>query len=143
METTKIKRSGLLALCPVANILALLGAAVIALHLALRHDHALMRRLSEGVVQPLHHRLARLTAPIPFSLAEALIAALSIAVLVYIIYEVSGIIRKRGKGRRLYRLFMRLAALGLVIYAGFCLLWGVYYYGDDFIAKSGLVMEDI
>ena len=143
METTKIKRRGLLALCPVANILALLGAAVIALHLALRHDHALMRRLSEDVVQPLHHRLARLTAPIPFSLAEALIAALSIAVLVYIIYEVSGIIRKSGKGRRLYRLFIRLAALGLVIYAGFCLLWGVYYYGDDFIAKSGLVMEDI
>ena len=23
------------------------------------------------------------------------------------------------------------------------MLWGVYYYGDDFIAKSGLVMEDI
>jgi hypothetical protein len=30
-----------------------------------------------------------------------------------------------------------------MVYAGFCLLWGVYYYGDDFIEKSGLVMEDI
>ena len=143
METTTKKKRGLFALCPAAHVLALLGAAVIALHLALRHDHALMCRLSENLVQPLHHFLARLTAPIPFSLAEMLIALLSAATLVYIIYEIAGLIRRGGRGRRLYRLLMRLAALTLVIYAGFCVLWGVYYYGDDFIAKSGLVMEDI
>ena len=143
MDTTTKKKSSLFALCPAAHIIALLGAAVIALHLALRHNHALMRSLSDGLVQPLHHRLAQLTAPIPFSLAEALIALLSVTTLVYIIYEISGLIRRGGKGRRLYRLLMRLAALGLAVYAGFCVLWGVYYYGDDFIAKSGLVMEDI
>ena len=62
METTTKKRSGLFALCPAAHVIALLGAAVIALHLALRHNYALMRRLSDGFVQPLHHRLAQLTA---------------------------------------------------------------------------------
>ena len=131
------------AVCPAAHLLALLGAAVIALHLALRHNYALMRSLSESFVQPLHRFLARLTAGIPFSLAEMLIAALAIAVIVYIIYEVRRLIRNSGKGRRLYRLWMRLLALGLVIYAGFCMLWGVYYYGDGFIDKSALVMEEI
>ena len=143
METIQTKKRGWFALCPAAHLLALLGAAVIALHLALRHDHALMSRLSDNYIQPLHHRLARLTAHIPFSLAEALIAVLAVGTIVYIIYEISGLIRKSGKGRRLYRLFMRLAALCLALYAGFCLLWGVYYYGDDFIAKSGLVTENI
>ena len=51
METTTKKRGGLFALCPAAHVIALLGAAVIALHLALRHNYALMRRLSDGFVQ--------------------------------------------------------------------------------------------
>ena len=40
-------------------------------------------------------------------------------------------------------MLLRLLALGLSVYAGFCLLWGVYYYGDDFLAKSGLKSEAI
>ncbi len=138
-----LKKRGLFILCPAAHLFALLGAAVIALFLAVRHNYALMRQLSDGFVQPLHHGLAKLTSFVPFSLAEMLIAALSVTASVYIIYEILSLIRKKGKGRRLYRLFMRLAALALVLYAGFCLLWGVYYYGDGFIDKSGLVMEDI
>ena len=37
METVQTKKRGWFALCPAAHLLALLGAAVIALHLALRH----------------------------------------------------------------------------------------------------------
>ena len=143
METKTVKKHSLFALCPAAHLIALLGALVIALHLLFRHDSERMRALSEGFVQPLHHRLAALTAPLPFSLAELLIALLIVAVIVYIIFEVSGLVRSGEKGRRLYRMLMRLAALGLAVYAGFCLLWGVYYYGDDFVEKSGLVMADI
>lgn len=144
METTTKKRglAAMLRLCPLAHAL-LLSAAGIGLFWLVRGDTALMRRVSLGFVQPLHHSLARVTAPLPFSLAEALIALLSLGVLVYIIYEIVALIRRPGRGARLYRMLVRLLALGLSVYALFCLLWGVYYYGDDFAARSGLTDEAI
>ena len=146
MKKTAVKKRGLsaiFALCPAAHSLALLGALIIAAHFALRQNRALMRRLSEGLVQPLHRVLAVLTARLPFSLAEFLYAAAIAGALVYIIYEIVQLIRKGEQGRRLYRMIVRLAAAGLSIYALFCLLWGVYYYGDDFVEKSGLSIEEI
>ena len=135
--------AAIFALCPAAHVLALLGALGIGAHLALRHRAALMRRLSAGWVQPLHHRLAELTAKLPFSLAEFLYAAVIAGTLVYIILELVRLIGRKGRLIRLYRLLMRLAALCLAVYALFCLLWGTYYYGDDFVEKSGLRMEEI
>ena len=146
MKTTTDNKRGLAALftlCPVAHIVALLSACVIALHLLLRHNHALMRRLSAGAIHPLHQRMAVLTGYVPFSLAELLYAILIVGGIVYITFEILRIIHRPGKLWRLYRLLMRLIALALCIYALFCLLWGVYYYGDDFEAMSGLETRPI
>ncbi len=140
METRTAKKRGLaaiFALCPAAFVLALSGAGLISLFFALRHRQDLMRRLSLGVVQPLHHRLAKLSAALPFSLAEWLYALVIVGALVYIIFELLQL-RRPGRSARLWRLVVRLTALGLDVYALFCLLWGVYYYGDDFLARSGL-----
>ncbi len=140
METRAVKKRGpaaIFALCPLAHVLALLGAGFIALFLALRHRPGLMQRLSLRIVQPLHHRLARLTAALPFSLAEWLYALVIGGVMLYILFELSRITLP-GRGARLRRLAVRLLALALDVYALFCLLWGVYYYGDDFLARSGL-----
>ncbi|MBQ8994247.1 MAG: DUF3810 domain-containing protein, partial [Oscillospiraceae bacterium] len=41
-------------------------------------------------------------------------------------------------GRRLFLLTVTVLCIGLTFSALFCLLWGVYYYGDDFAAHSGL-----
>lgn len=141
MEKTAVKKRGLaaiFALCPAAHVIALLGGGLIALFLALRHDGALMQTLSARFVQPLHHALARVTAHLPFSLAEWLYAFAIGGTTTYIIYEIAMLISRPERLWRFYRLCMRLAALVLIIYALFCLLWGVYYYGDDFIARSGL-----
>lgn len=146
MKNTAVKKRGLpaiFALCPVAHLLALLGGLGIAAHLLTRRNIGLTRRLSAGFVQPLQRRLALQTAKLPFSLAEWLYALVIGGTLVYIIYELAQLIRKGERGRRLYRLLMRLIALGLCVYALFCLLWGTYYYGDDFVEKSGLQMEEI
>ena len=140
MEKSTVKKSGpaaIFALCPAAWLLALPGAGLIALFFALRDDRALMRLLSARVVQPLHHRLARMSAALPFSLAEWLYAMVIGGTLVYIIVVLLRL-RQPGRAARLWRLLVRLAALALDVYALFCLLWGVYYYGDDFIARSGL-----
>ena len=146
MEKSLVKKRGpaaIFALCPAAHVIALLGGSVVALFFALRHDTEKMRFLSLNLVQPLHRVLARLTARLPFSLSEWLYAAVIGATLLYIAAELVLLVRRPARLRRLYRLFMRLAALGLGVYALFCLLWGVYYYGDDFIARSGLELHDI
>jgi hypothetical protein len=146
MENTAVKKRGpaaIFALCPIAHLIALLGAGGIALFLTLRHDRALMQELSLRAVQPVHHALARLTAVLPFSLSEWLYALVIGGTLVYIIVDLVLLLRRPGRPARLYRLLMRLTALVLGVYALFCLLWGVYYYGDDFIARSGLRMDEI
>ncbi len=146
MKNTAVKKRGpaaIFALCPLAHALALAGGIVVALFLLLRRNRPLMSALSTGFVQPLHHSLARLTARLPFSLAEWLYAAAIAGTLVYIIFELAQFFLRPERAARLYRLCMRLAALALGVYALFCLLWGVYYYGDDFIARSGLRQGEI
>ena len=146
MNNTTVKKRGpaaIFALCPWAHALALLGSLAIGAHLVLRRNTAVMRRLSAGFVQPVHRILAALTAKLPFSLAEFLYALVIGGTLIYVAAEIVRLIGRDGRGRRLYRLLIRLLALGLAIYALFCTLWGVYYYGDDFVEKSGLAMEEI
>lgn len=146
MEKSAVKKRGLaaiLALCPAAHLIVLLGGGFIALFIALRDNRVLMQRLSANVVQPLHHALARLTALLPFSLAEWLYAAFLGGAVLYIFTELVLLLLRPGRLIRLYRLLVRLAALGLGVYALFCLLWGVYYYGDDFIARSGLKTGEV
>ena len=146
MKDTAVKKRGpaaIFALCPAAHILALSGGGIVILFLALRADKPLMSALSVNFVQPLHHSLAELTARLPFSLAEWLYALAIAGTIVYIIYELVLVFRRPERLKRLYRLLVRLAALTLCVYALFCLLWGVYYYGDDFIARSGLKHSEI
>ena len=120
-QTTK---NSIFRLAPGRHVLLLVSAAVIAAHLLTRRSHALNRRLSERFVRPLHRALSQASARLPFSLAELLIGLAAISLIVYII-------------------FITLASAGLAVYAGFCLLWGVYYYGDDFAAQSGLKSEPV
>ena len=78
--------------------------------------------------------------------AAELIWAVGIAaVLILLPQTVYRMFRPGGRLRRtiLYRRIMGLAAAGLAVYAGFCLLWGVNYYGDSFSDKSGIQAEPV
>ena len=146
METKTREKRGLaaiFALCPRRHVLLLVSAGLIALHLALRRRHEWMAWLSEKAVRPLHRALGSLNDHVPFSVAELLIALAVIAALVYIIYQIIRLFRGGEKGRRLYRTLITLVSGGLTVYALFCLLWGVYYYADDFAARSGFVNEPV
>lgn len=125
-------------ICPVAHCAALAAIMIIALHLATRHNHALMVRLSQDVVRPVHMWLAQLCANTQASVAEIIIAALVVLVVARLVYGAVRLLRRKSCAKRVYRLIMGLLAGASVAYAGFCLLWGVYYYGDDFISQSGL-----
>ena len=146
MDNTKTKKmnfKALYRLCPGVHWLALVSALLILLHLATRGNHQLMVWLSENLVRPVHGLLAWLCSYAPFSVAELVICLAVIGTVVYIIYEIVRLIRRPEKLRRVYIIIATLLAVLLFVYAGFCLLWGIYYYGDDFQAKSGLKAEEI
>ena len=146
METTLTKKRGLaaiFALCPRRHALLLASALLVALHLLTRSDHALMVLLSEKAVRPLHRALGQLNAHVPFSVAELLIALAVCALLGYIVFQIAALIRRGERLRRLYRTLVTLLAAPLTVYALFCLLWGVYYYADDFSAQSGFRCEPV
>lgn len=131
------------ALCPRRLALTLLSALTILLLRALRGDTALMRRLSVRFVRPTLRLLGCLSAAAPFSVAEALIALFCLAVLVYIGSWFVRLLRTRRVIALLYRLALTLLCAASLLYAGFCLLWGVYYYGDDFVTQSGVKNDPI
>ena len=139
MTEKKSRLTAIFRLCPGAHIVLALALGLIGLHLLTRHNHALMRLVSRRIIAPLHQRMASAAACLgSVSLAEILIAIFALAVLGYIVYELIMLAVKSGRLKRLYRMLIRLAATGFAVYAGYSLLWGVYYYGDDFIAASGL-----
>lgn len=141
METVKKKKRGLAAIfsiCPGRNTLLLLSAALIALHFAARGNTALMRQISSALVRPVHRFLARLTGRLPFSLAELLIAIAVLSVAVYIAFCLCCIIKGESRGESLYRLIVTPLSVITAVYALFCLLWGCFFYGDDFTSRAGL-----
>ena len=141
MGTVKEKKRGLAAIfsiCPWRNGILLLSAALIALHFAVRGNTVLMRQLSAAVVRPVHRFLARATGRLPFSLAELLIAIAVLAGTLYIIFCLCRIIKGEGRGAALYRLIVTPLTVVAAVYALFCLLWGCFFYGDDFTERAGL-----
>lgn len=135
--------SALYRLSPAGHIVAAVSAVLIILHLLTRGNRPLMVWASERLVQPVHRALAALNSHLPFSVAEALIGLAAVAVIAYIIYIVISMLRGGGRLKRLYAAVINLLAAGLAVYAGFCMLWGVYYYGDDFMTRSALENENI
>lgn len=149
MENIRTKKRGLsaiFALCPVRHILLLCSGALVLLHVCLRENYALMSSLADGPVAALRRVLSELTAAVPFSVAELLIATTVIGVLVYIISCIANMIRRKNKIntlKKVYIILMTFAAGIVAVYAAFCLLWGVNFYGDDFIQRSGLTNDKI
>ena len=141
MEELREKKRGpaaIFMLCPVRHGLILLSGLVILLHVLSRGSYAINRFMSERFVRPLHRLLSVLTAKIPFSVAELLIAGAVIWVLACVVMAVVALIRREGRLRRLYLFFATLATAACVFYGGFCFLWGFYFYADDFTARNGL-----
>lgn len=135
--------SSFLKICPVRHILVILSALIILLHLLTRSGRLQMIWISNHVIRPIHKTLSVWTSHVPFSVAELLIALLVILAIVYLILQIIALIKKPERLKRLYRTLISFVTAGLMIYAGFCMLWGVYYYGDDFITVSGLKNEKV
>lgn len=139
-ESTKMRNrfAAWFRLCPVRHVLIAAGGLVLAAYFALRGNAALMAAVSREFVTPWRLALVRATGKLPFSLAEVLIVAGALAALAYLAFTVAGFFRRPGRAVRAYRFVMTCLAAFCVIYGGFCLLWGVYFYTSDFEAQSGI-----
>lgn len=130
-------------ICPFRHILIILSILIIALHLLLRSGKPQMKWISQHIIRPIHRTLSVLTARVPFSVAEILIALFVIGAVFYLLWQIIALVRRPERLKRLYRTVVTYLTAVLAVYAGFCLLWGTFYYGDDFITASGLKKEKI
>lgn len=131
------------AACPGRMILLCVSGFLVILQRALRGNRALMRMLSLRVVQPVHRFLAVQTGKLPFSLAEVLILLAGTALLMFTASTLWKLVFRPERLKTLGRYLLTVASAGLAVYAGFCLLWGVFYYGDDFMERAGFKMREI
>ena len=141
MEDTKKK--SIFRFCPLRLGLSLLAALLILLQRALRGNVRVMRGLSARFVRPVLRTLGEKSAGVSFSIAELLIVMTVVGLLFYLLFFIEGVVRRGHFFRRLYRIVLTLVCLVLVVYAGFCVLWGVYFYGDDFMTQSGLESGEV
>lgn len=129
--------------CPGRMVLLCVSGVLVILQRALRWNKTLMRALSANVVRPLHRFLAELTDRVPFSVAEVLILLAGVLFIWLTLRTLWRLIRRKGRAGTLGRYFVTVGSIGLAVYAGFCLLWGVFYYGDDFMERSGFETREI
>ena len=125
-------------LCPARHVLSAAGLLLIGTYFALRSDRSAMEWAYGAIVRPWREFARKATGALPFSLAECLIVAAIAAGLAYIVFTIVCLLRFSGKWTRLYRLFTTALTAFALIYAGFCVLWGVYYYVADFEEQSGI-----
>jgi len=129
---------------PVRHILTLIGAVVIALYFLLRSNTPLIEKVCSCFTRPWHLWCSCLLSALPFSMADVIIALGVLAALTYIIYLIVTVIRRKvSVYLGLYRFFITVMSCVCVIYALFCVLWGVYYYTADFEKQSGLYAQPI
>jgi len=130
-------------LAPGRIVLTAASLAVIALHLLTRDLRGFNAFLSSSFVQPVHRAMSRFFDRFPFSFAEVLIGISAAAAVIYIISAVIRMLTRPEKLKQLFRFAVTVLCAGLCIYALFCVMWGVYYYADDFQTKSGIPCEEI
>ena len=130
-------------LCPVRHIIALAGLVLTLAYFALRGNFALMTWLCAHVTRPWHRFSAHALNGLPFSMAGVLIAAAILGFLAYLVFGIVTAVRRGGWFLRVYRIFITAAAIALAVYAGFCILWGVYYYTSDFETQSGIYSQPV
>lgn len=104
----------------------------------LRSNRRLMNAVADGFTTPLRRELGQLCAHTDICVMEALVIALCLFVTVYLIGGGIAVVRCHHRRQRAYSLLLGVLCIGLTIYGGFCLLWGINYYTDTFTDKTGL-----
>ena len=129
--------------CPVREAILVLSLMVIGIQRMLRLSTDAMKKLSEELVRPIHRALSVLNAGVNFSVAELVIALAVAAVAAYAVWLLIRLVRGPKRIQTFLRGILTCLCAVTFVYACFCVLWGIYYYGEDFTEKSGLKEDPI
>ena len=124
-------------------VLSAVFLAMIGLQRAFRSNWQVMHWLSENAVRPIHRFLMKLTGKLSFSVAEVIILLFGTALIIWLVINLIRLITRPEKARRAVHILLGLITAFLGVYAGFCLLWGVYYYGENFENTTGIQEREI
>ena len=92
----------------------------------------------QHLTTPYKRMMGALCDLIPFSVMEIVVLLTVLVIIAVIIRCVVLAIRKENRMMVILRTIAGLAAAGILIWDGYCWLWGLNYYGDSFSDKSGL-----
>jgi hypothetical protein len=140
-ETKKPKTKFSLPLCPVRLVLLAVSAVITGLYFAVRGNENVMSFICRRITRPYHRLAGTVSSWFGFSLAELFYVLLVVFVIAYVIRAVVLLCCQGNRIARLYRTVLTLATGALAFYAGFCVLWGVYYSVSDFSRDSGIEKE--
>lgn len=128
---------------PLKGYLITFGGAVLfwILFILFRENRSFANFIIDHITTPWKQGVGFVVSKLPFSVMELSIAALIILGIVLIIRCIRQFKEKGGM------LICRTAAFvicaAMIIYDGFCLFWGINYYGDSFQDKSGVRAREI
>ena len=124
-------------------ILSVVSVLIILLQRFFRNDRRIMQAVYRGVVRPIHLALISWTGKVRFSIAEIVILLTGISILIWFASSIIRLIKHPEKAKQCLKIVLALISIVLCIYAGFCVLWGVYYYSEDFSENTGIRSRDI
>lgn len=125
--------------------LALLAppAFLIALYFALRSVPGAADRTAAGFSAPVRHFLGALCGHVSFSVMELFYAAVILWLLVSIGLGIAAVIRSGTKWKTACCRLLTIVLVFSCIWAAYCWLWGIDYYGESFAEKSGLTVSAV
>ena len=140
METREKKRisfSYIWRLCPLRHTLLLLAWTWLGFFFLFRGRRDWMNAICRRAVRPWHRWAGKLYSPVGFSAAEWVIALWVIMGVCFIVQLVVHI-RKNRPWEGFYRWAASVLTMISVLFGLFSLWWGVFYYSDSFVERSGL-----
>lgn len=122
-----------------------LDLVVLAAYGVCRGNRVWMNAFATQVTGPLKEALGRLCYRTEISIMEVLAAALVIGTVLYILASVVMVVRtaRGSRCRRAWGAVLGALCTGLLIWDGFCLLWGVNYWTDSFQDLSGIYAQPV
>lgn len=126
------------------HIWLLADLLTLAAYFLCRGNRAWMNALAERVTTPLKRAIGRLCYRVDFSVMELLAVLLVAGCVAYVLWSAAAVARaKKRRWQRTYGAVLGGVCIGLTVYAGFCLLWGVNFWTDSFQEKSGIYAQPV
>ncbi len=121
----------------------IIGILLFIIYLFVRADKFRTNFVIRNLTAPYKKMMGWLCDFLPFSVMEFTLLIVGFIIIIFLIRSVFLIFAKPQKSVRIFKTIGGLAAAALLIWDGYCWLWGINYYGSSFSELSGLTDRPI